>query len=152
MWKAVPSSVGLEVKTRYPMRFKPKLINKSFANKWQRIHTAVRDTYLDIENKVNTSCGVAKEGAVAYIKVCMWNCGGCSEEKIETFCLYTGKNNVDVGFVSDIRQSAVECEHLKRKVKGMFKDDVHCSTSEVVDPGTTNGKDGDNLFIIRQLW
>ena len=62
------------------------------------------------------------------------------------------KNNIDVGFVSDIRQTAVECEHLKRKIKGMFKDDVHCSTSEVVDPGTTNGKVGGQLVIVRQLW
>ena len=62
------------------------------------------------------------------------------------------KNNIDVGFVSDIRQTAVECEHLKRKIKGMFKDDVHCSTSEVVDPGTTNGKVDGQLVIVRQLW
>ena len=34
----------------------------------------------------------------------------------------------------------------------MFKDDVHCSTSEVVDPGTTNGKVGGQLAIVRQLW
>ena len=152
MWKSFPTNEGLEVKTRYPRRFKPKMVNKSFTNKWQRIHTAVRDTYPDMEDQVNTNCGVAKEGAVADIKVCTWNCGGCSEEKIETFCLYMDKNNIDVGFVSDIRQTAVECEHLKRKIKGMFKDDVHCSTSEVVDPGTTNGKVGGQLDIVRQLW
>jgi hypothetical protein len=48
MWKSFPTSEGLEVKTRYPRRFKPKMINKSFTNKWQRINIAVRDTYLDI--------------------------------------------------------------------------------------------------------
>ena len=45
------------------------MINKSFTNKWQRIHTAVRDIYLDMEGLANTNCGVAKEGAVADIKV-----------------------------------------------------------------------------------
>ena len=47
------------------------------SNKWQRVHTAVRDTYLDMEDPINTNCGAAKEGAIADIKVCTWNYGGC---------------------------------------------------------------------------
>ena len=58
-------------------------------------------------------------------------------------------NNIDIGFINDIRQVAGECEHLKRKIKGMFKGDVHCSTAEVNDPCTVVGKVGGQLVIVR---
>ena len=85
------------------------MINKNFTKKWQRIHTAVRDTYADMEDKVNTNCGMAIEGNVPDIKVCTWNCGGCTEEKIEPFCLDMTHNNIDVGFTmtSDRRLGSV---------------------------------------------
>ena len=72
--------------------------------------------------------------------------------KLETFCLYMAHNNIDVGFINDIRQTAGECEHLKRKIKGMFKEDVHCSTAEVSDLGTVAGKVGGQLVIVRPPW
>ena len=59
-----------------------------------------------MEDKANTNCGMPIEGNVPDIKVCTWNCGGCTEEKIETFCLYMTHNNIDVGFINDIRQTA----------------------------------------------
>ena len=61
-------------------------------------------------------------------------------------------NNIDVGFINDIRQAAGECEHLKRNIKGMFKKDVHCSTAEVNDSGTAAGKVGGQLVIVRSPW
>ena len=61
-------------------------------------------------------------------------------------------NNIDVGFINDIRQTAGECEHLKRKIKGMFKEDVHCATAEVNDPGTVASKVGGQLVIVRSPW
>ena len=125
MWNHFPERGDQILSCPYPKSHMPKVINKNFTNKWQRIHTAVKDTYADMEDKVNTNCGMAIEGCVPDIKVCTWNCGGCSEEKIETFCLYMTHNNIDVGFINDIRQTAGECKHLKRKIKGMFKEDVH---------------------------
>ena len=147
MWNHFPERGEQTLSCPYPKRHTPKVINKNFTNRWQRIHTAVRDTYADMEDKVNTNCGMAIEGCVPDIKVCTWNCGGCSEEKIETFCLYMTHNNIDVGFINDIRQAAGECEHLKRKIKGMFKEDAHCSTAEVNDLGTVAGKVGDSCSL-----
>ena len=61
-------------------------------------------------------------------------------------------NNIDVGFINDIRQAAGKCEHLKKKIKGMFKENVHCSTAVVNDPGTAAGKVGGQLVIVRSPW
>ena len=34
----------------------------------------------------------------------------------------------------------------------MFKEDVHCSTAEVHDPGTVGGKVGGQLVVVRTPW
>ena len=60
--------------------------------------------------------------------------------------------NVDVGFLNDIRLTAEECEHSKRKIKGMFHDESFVATSAVLDPGTVNGKVCGQLVIVRAAW
>ena len=104
----------------------------------------MRDTYGDMEDQVNTNAGMRLESAQHDIKVCQWNMGGWDDEKAEDFCLYMQHNNVDVGFLNDIRMTANECEMAKRKLKGLFTEDCHISASSVVDPGTVGGKVGVN--------
>ena len=68
------------------------------------------------------------------------------------FCLYMQHNNIDVGFMNDIRLTANECEMAKRKLKGLFVEETHISASSVEDPGTPGGKVGGQLVIIRGAW
>ena len=84
MWNYFPERGDQILSCPYPKRHTPKLINKNFTNKCQRIHTAVKDTYAAMEDNVNTNCEIAIEGSVSDIKVYTWNCGGCTEEKLRS--------------------------------------------------------------------
>ena len=53
MWKHFPLRGDQPTSIPYPRAHKSKKINKSFTNKWQRIHTTVKDTYIDMEDVVN---------------------------------------------------------------------------------------------------
>ena len=66
--------------------------------------------------------------------------------------MYMIHNNIDVGFLTDIRKTTDECEHAKRKLKNCFPEDTHISYAAVEDPGSTNGKVGGQLVIIRGAW
>ena len=48
---------------------------------------AMRDTYGDMEDRVNTNAGMRLESAQHDIKVCQWNMSGWDDEKAEDFCL-----------------------------------------------------------------
>ena len=78
--------------------------------------------------------------------------GGWDEDKAETFVLYMINNNIDVGFLTDTRRTANECELAKRKLKSHFPEDTHISCTTVEDPGTINGKVGRQMVIIRGAW
>ena len=56
--------------------------------------------------------------------------------KAEDFGLYMQHNNIDVGFLNDIRLTVNECKMAKRKLKSLFVEDCHISASAVEDPGT----------------
>ena len=52
---------------------------------------------------------------------------GYDDDKAETFALYMIHNDIDVGFLTDIRKTTDECEHAKRKLKNCFPEDTHIS-------------------------
>jgi hypothetical protein len=78
--------------------------------------------------------------------------GGWDIEKAEDFGLYMQHNNIDVGFLNDIRLTVNECEIAKRKLKSLFVEDCHISASAIEDPGTSGGKVGGQLVIVRGAW
>ena len=61
-------------------------------------------------------------------------------------------NNIDIGFLNDIRLTVNECEIAKRKLKSLFVEDCHISASAIEDPGTSGGKVGGQLVIVRGAW
>ena len=77
--------------------------------------------------------------------------GGWAIEKAEDFGLYMQHNNIDIGFLNVIRLTVNECEIAKRKLKSLFVEDCHISASAIEDPGTSRGKVGGNLVIVRGL-
>jgi hypothetical protein len=131
---------------------KKGLITKGTTSQWTRCKTALRDTYLDMEDVVDTNAGMRLGQGGHDIKTCGWNMSGYDDDKAETFALYMIHNDIDVGFLTDIRKTTDECEHAKRKLKNCFPEDTHISYAAVVDPGSTNGKVGGQLVIIRGAW
>ena len=90
-----------------------KMITKSGGNQWTRCKTALRDTYGDMEDKVNTNAGMRTGKGSHDVKVCQWNMGGWDIEKAEDFGLYMQHNNIDIGFLNDIRLTVNDCEIAK---------------------------------------
>ena len=143
MWKHFPEpalpltavSYGSHLKRGYVQKSRAKvknMITKSVGSQWSRCKTGLRDTYHDMEDVIDTNAGMRLGQGVHDIKTCEWNMGGWDEDKAETFVLYMINNKIDVGFLTDIRRTANECELAKRKLKSHFPEDTHISCSPVV--------------------
>jgi hypothetical protein len=156
MWAHFPSpstTLNLDAFDRTSLKRskKKKKLTTSFLE-WQRVPTALRDTYGDMEDVMHTNAGMIRRQGEHDIKVCTWNCGGLNDEKLETYMLYIVRNGINVAFLNDVRGSVAECEFFKKKIKGCLEVDCFVSSSPVEDPGTPNGKVGGQIVIVPLPW
>ena len=109
MWKCFPESAepltaqvyGSHLKrggSRKAKSAKNKsLITKGATSDWTRCKTSLRDTYLDMEDVVDTNAGMRLGQGGHDIKTCGWNMSGYDDDNA-TFALYMIHNNIDVNF------------------------------------------------------
>ena len=127
MWTHFPSpstslNLGAFDRTSLKRSKKKKKLTHTFLE-WQRVPTALRDTFEDMEDKTHTNAGMLMSGGEHDIKVCTWNCGGLNDEKLETYMLYIARNGISVAFLNDVRGTVAECEFFKKKIKGCLEVD-----------------------------
>ena len=60
------------------------MITKNGGNQWIRCKTALRDTYGDMKDKVNTNAGMRTGKGSHDVKVCQWNMGAGTSKKPRT--------------------------------------------------------------------
>ena len=104
-----------------------------------------------MEDVVDTNAGMRLGQGGHDIKTCGWNMSGYDDDKAEKFALYMIHNDIDVGFLTDIRKTTDESEHAKRKLKNCFPEDTHISYTAWVDqaPRMARLEDSWSSFVVR---